>query len=87
MACCDFARAALARRTTVSLEVLGFRIQILTCEDLILLKLLPGRIIDLADAVALVRSNRETLDRDYLMRTGVSLGIASAIERCLAEAT
>jgi len=39
---------------------------VLACEDLILHKLMAGRIIDRADAAALLRANRGALDLDYL---------------------
>ena len=40
-------------------------IYVLACEDLIINKPLAGRIIDRADAAALVRANHETLDKAY----------------------
>ena len=45
---------------------LGFEVNLLACEDLILHKLLAGRMIDLADAAALLRANRATIDLAYL---------------------
>ena len=39
---------------------------VLSCEDLILHKLLAGRIIDHADAAALIRVNHESIEVDYL---------------------
>jgi hypothetical protein len=41
-------------------------IAVLSCEDLIIHKLLAGRIIDSADAAALLRANRAGLDLAYL---------------------
>jgi hypothetical protein len=41
-------------------------IAVLSCEDLIIHKLLAGRIIDSADAAALLRANRAGLDMAYL---------------------
>ena len=38
------------------------------CEDLIVHKLLAGRIVDLMDAAALLRANRATIDFAYLRR-------------------
>ena len=49
----------------VPVAVIG-GIAVLACEDLVLHKLLAGRMIDLADAVALLRANRDTLDLNYL---------------------
>lgn len=41
-------------------------IDVLACDDLILLKLLAGRVIDRADAAMLLRENRDTLDFEHL---------------------
>jgi hypothetical protein len=41
-------------------------IAVLSCEDLIIHKLLAGRIIDSADVAALLRANRADLDLAYL---------------------
>ena len=57
---------ALERRITTRLSDLDIEISVLTCEDLILHKLLAGRIIDRADAAGLLRANRESLELDYL---------------------
>ncbi|MCX7424076.1 MAG: hypothetical protein NTW96_00310 [Planctomycetia bacterium] len=54
---------------------LAIEIAVLACEDLILHKLLAGRIIDLADTVALLRANRQTLELEYLNRWATSLEI------------
>jgi len=59
-------RSALERR--VQREVPGIRgpIDILRCDDLILFKLVAGRLIDLADAAMLLRENCDVLDLAYL---------------------
>lgn len=57
---------ALERRVLTQLPDLDISIAALACEDLILHKLLAGRIIDRADAAALLRANRQSLDLDYL---------------------
>lgn len=59
---------ALQRRVATQLPDLDIEIAVLTCEDLILHKLQAGRIIDRADAAALLRANREALDVRYLLR-------------------
>jgi hypothetical protein len=41
-------------------------IAVMSCEDLIIHKLLAGRIIDSADVAALLRANRAGLDLAYL---------------------
>ena len=72
----DYHRNALERRVSVQLADLDIEIAVLTCEDLILHKLLAGRIIDRADAAALLRANRESLEFDYLLQwsDGLVLG-------------
>jgi hypothetical protein len=59
---------ALERRVFAQLPDLDVEVAVLACEDLILHKLLAGRIIDRADAAALLRANRESLDLDYVAR-------------------
>ncbi len=61
-----YARDALQRSIAVTSEQLGFAIRVLGCEDLIINKLLAARMIDLADAAALVRANIGSLDMRYL---------------------
>ena len=39
----------------------------LNCDDLILFKLLAGRMIDRADAAILLRENRDAIDFDYTL--------------------
>lgn len=58
---------SLARRVPAELPAMGCRLEVLSCEDLILYKLLAGRMIDRSDAAALLRANVTTVDRDYLI--------------------
>jgi Nucleotidyl transferase AbiEii toxin, Type IV TA system len=62
----DYQRQALARRLPIQLPAMGRDLFVVSCEDLILLKLLAGRIRDTADVVALLEANRSALDFDYL---------------------
>ena len=62
----EYHRQALQRRITVPLPDAGFEVAVLRCEDLIILKLLAGRIIDRVDVIELLKSNRDRLDYDYL---------------------
>jgi hypothetical protein len=62
----DFQRLALARRVPAKLEEMDTEICTLTCEDLVIFKLIANRIIDRADAAALLRLQRERLDLGYL---------------------
>ena len=63
---CVYQRQALGRRVATSLPQMSCDVYVLACEDMIINKLLAGRVIDRADAAALVRANHETLDRAYL---------------------
>ena len=82
----DYHREALRRRVRARLPDLDIEIAVLTCEDLILHKLLSGRIIDLADAAALLRANRQSLEVDYLLRWTGSLELASELTQVWNEA-
>ncbi|MCI0463416.1 MAG: nucleotidyl transferase AbiEii/AbiGii toxin family protein [Gemmataceae bacterium] len=62
----EYQRQALARRVPAGLPGLDLEIFVLSCEDLILHKLLAGRLLDRADVVALLRANKATLDYPYL---------------------
>jgi hypothetical protein len=74
---CDSAyqKEALARRVPLRLPEVESEMFVLSCEDLILHKLLAGRIIDRADAITLVRLNKATLDYAYLLKWIQSLGL------------
>jgi hypothetical protein len=62
----DYQRQALSHCARTRLPGLEIEISVLSCEDLIMHKLLAGRLLDKADAVALVRANREALNFTYL---------------------
>jgi hypothetical protein len=62
----DYLRTALDRRISATLPDVPVEIDVLTCEDLILHKLLAGRIIDRVDVVSLLRLNYPSLDLKYL---------------------
>lgn len=64
----EFQHTALARRVPAAIPDFDSPIDVLSCEDLILLKLFAGRVIDRADAAGLLRANRETLNIDYLLQ-------------------
>jgi hypothetical protein len=61
----EFARTALGRRVAFRLPDGSFEFLVLTCEDLILFKLLADRLIDRIDVVALLTANRPRLDFGY----------------------
>jgi hypothetical protein len=60
-----YQKEALTRATPAKLDD-EHEIAVLSCEDLIIHKLLAGRIIDSADVAALLRANRRVLDLAYL---------------------
>jgi hypothetical protein len=61
----EYHRKALERRVSARLPYVDLPISVLSCEDLIIHKLLAGRIIDRADCVALFQQNRSDLDWLY----------------------
>jgi hypothetical protein len=62
----DYQTIALERRVNISALDIGFDIAVLAREDLIIHKLIAGRMIDLADTAALLRGNQDSLDMLYL---------------------
>lgn len=64
----DYHLGILQRRVPVRLPMVDREIAVVSCEDMLILKLLAGRIIDRADAATLLRKNRERLDDEYLMK-------------------
>lgn len=73
----EFQRSALARRVEMPAVSASGRAFVVTCEDLIVSKLLAGRALDRVDAVTLLKSNRGRLDRDYLAHWIERLGLQS----------
>lgn len=61
-----YQQRALERRQRVSFPDIRLDVDVLSCEDVILYKLMAGRIIDRADAANLLRINRDLLDVGYL---------------------
>ena len=61
-----FHRQAVARRVTLPHSALGFQLDVVSCEDLIVLKLIAGRILDRVDAGELLKANRNAIDFNYL---------------------
>jgi hypothetical protein len=62
----DLQKSAIARRVRRELPGVEQPIDVINCDDLILFKLLAGRIIDRADAATLLRENRDAIDFGYL---------------------
>jgi hypothetical protein len=82
----DLQKSALARR--VPRDVPGIRrpVDVLHCDDLILFKLVAGRMIDRADAAALLRENREVIELDYLLSWVAQLNLTEEFAECWREA-
>jgi hypothetical protein len=59
-------KSALSRCIEQGIEGVDRPVSVLSCEDLILFKLVSGRIIDRADAAMLLRENVDDLDLQYL---------------------
>src|SRR6185437_11325818 len=76
---CPYQLQALERRLPEQLAGLDIPVAILTCEDLLLHKLLAGRLIDQADCVALLRLNHERLDWQYLRKWAERLSLADEL--------
>jgi len=76
----EYHRVALSRRITTTLPGVEDEIAILACEDLVLHKLLASRMIDRADAVALLQANRDSLDLNYLNHWADALGLRSELD-------
>jgi hypothetical protein len=70
-----FHRQAIKRRIPLSESDLGFAVDVVSCEDLILLKLVSGRILDHADAAELLKVNHAKLDMGYLTPWVTQLGL------------
>lgn len=63
----ELQQTAISRRVNRQIPGLSRDIQVLSCEDIILFKLLAGRVIDRADAAMLLRENRDEIDFSYLV--------------------
>lgn len=62
----DLEKSALERSVERVVPGIDRPIRVLNCGDLILFKLVSGRIIDRADAAMLLRENRDVIDFDYV---------------------
>jgi hypothetical protein len=83
---CPYQVQALARRVPEQLAGLDVSVFVLACEDLIVHKLLAGRIIDRVDCVSLVRLQRENLDWTYLRRWADQLSVTDGLREVWNEA-
>jgi len=86
LADCAYQKEALRRRTMVHLPDLDIAIAVLSCEDLILHKVLAGRIVDRADAAKLLRVNQTALDLGYLRTWSGKLNLSKELREIWQEA-
>lgn len=82
----DYHVGILQRRVPVKLPIVEREIAVVSCEDMLILKLLAGRIIDRADAATLLRKNRERLDEAYLLKWIKAHGLQSQLAEIWDEA-
>jgi hypothetical protein len=80
-----FHRSALDRAIEVSAEGSHPSLRVVTCEDLILLKLMSGRIVDLADCSRLIEYNRNLIDFPYLEQQTIELGVVAEFSQVMRE--
>jgi hypothetical protein len=79
-------KSAIERRVPRAVPGIEDPIDVLNCDDLILFKLVSGRLIDRADAAMLVRENLNSIDLAYLGRWLVKLGLSSDFAEIWQEA-
>lgn len=79
-------KSAIARR--VRRDVPGIRqpVDVLDCDDLILFKLVSGRVIDRADAAMLLRENSGDIDYEYLLKWVAHLDLKAELTEIWREA-
>jgi hypothetical protein len=82
----DYHLGILKRRVPVTLPIVDRELAVVSCEDMLILKLLAGRIIDRADAATLLRRNRERLDNEYLLKWIRAHGLRSQLAEIWDEA-
>ncbi len=82
----EYHREALARRMPTRLAALVLDLYVLACEDLILHKLLAGRLLDRADAAMLLRANRADLNLKYLLGWTTTLSLGAELAQVWEEA-
>jgi hypothetical protein len=86
LATTDFHESALARRVAIPASDLGFEVMVVSCEDLIILKLLAWRILDRVDVSELLKANRSTLDFGYLGNWTKKLSLRKSLKESWQDA-
>jgi hypothetical protein len=79
-------KSALSRSVERVVKGIDRPLQVLNCDDLILFKLLAGRLIDRADAAMLLRENRDSLDFEYLSRWVCNLDLTATFKEIWRDA-
>lgn len=82
----SFQHVALSRRRSTEFSEWHVDAFVLSCEDLIIFKLAAGRIIDLADAAALLRANGDSIDHSLVRRECKALNLSDDLARIWEEA-
>jgi hypothetical protein len=86
LASSEYHQQALERRVTTRIPLMGIDVSVLACEDLILHKLVAGRVLDQMDVGALLRANIATLDVPYLVAWSAKLGVRDDLAQLWGEA-
>jgi hypothetical protein len=68
------------------LAALDLDLDVLACEDLILHKLLAGRLLDRVDAAMLLRANRADLNLEYILGWTTTLSLHAELAQVWEEA-
>jgi hypothetical protein len=79
-------KSALNRCIKQSIDGVDSPVSVLRCEDLILFKLVAGRMIDRADAAMLLRVNVDRLDLHYVVTWIKQLDLGKDFQQIWAEA-
>jgi hypothetical protein len=82
----ELQKSAIARRVQRDVPGISRPVYVLHCDDLILFKLVAGRLIDLADAAMLLRENRDEIDANYLTSWATRYGLTDDLARVWNEA-
>jgi hypothetical protein len=82
----ELQKSAIARRVRRNVPGVSRPIDVLHCDDLILFKLVAGRIIDRADSAMLLRENRDTIDLQYIQAWVTRLNLSAELAAIWAEA-
>jgi hypothetical protein len=82
----EFQKSAISRRVKCDVAGISRPVDVLNCDDLILMKLIAARIIDRADAAMLLRENRESIDFDYLLNWVRRLALTNEFSEIWREA-